>query len=122
MKALRGMVFKKVQNLLDVKRIEDPENCGYDVSLLSVAAWQLHELRLHGNSNRHLQLNRKLDGRPFFGGNCSLKMHFLLHFDLYHVINNYSRGFTLTVQEICDSNFLAVLISSFFLVNLFVCY
>ena len=91
MKALRGMVFKKVQNLIDVKRIEDPENCGYDVSLLSVAACQ-----------------------PFFGGNCSLKMPFLLHFDHYHVINNYSRSFTLTVQEICDSNFLAVLISSFF--------
>ena len=39
MKALRGMVFKKVQNLLDAKRIEDPEICRYEVSLLSVAAW-----------------------------------------------------------------------------------
>ena len=45
MKALRGIVFKKVQNLLDVKRIEDPEICGYDVSLLSVAAWRLCELK-----------------------------------------------------------------------------
>ena len=53
MKALRGMVFKKVQSLLDAKRIEDPEICGYDVFLLSVAARQLRELRLHGHSNRH---------------------------------------------------------------------
>ena len=53
MKALRGMVFKKVQSLLDAKRIEDPEICGYGVFLLSVAARQLRELRLHGHSNRH---------------------------------------------------------------------
>ena len=70
------------------KIIEAPEICGYEVSLLSVAAWQLHELRLHGHSNRHLELNPKLDGWPSFGRNYFLKMHFLLHFDHYHVINS----------------------------------
>ena len=77
------MVFKKVQHLLDIQRIEDPEIPGYQVSLLSVVAWQLRELRLHGNSNRQLQLNLRLDGRPFFGKKCFL---FVLSMIIYYYL------------------------------------
>lgn len=65
------MVFSKVQSLLNIERLEDPDIPGYQVSLHSVVAWQLRELRLHGKLKNELQVNLKLDGRPFFGRNIN---------------------------------------------------
>ena len=68
------MVLNKVQSLLNIERLEDPDIPGYQVSLHSVVAWQLRELRLHGKLNN--KVNLKLDGRPFFGRNIFGVFHY----------------------------------------------
>lgn len=69
MKALRAIVFDKVRCLLNITEIEDPDIPGYQVSLACTVTWIIREMRLHGQQKHNIQLNLKLDGRPFFGMN-----------------------------------------------------
>lgn len=61
------MIFRKVQALLEIQPIRDPEVQGFQVGLKSVIVWQARELRLHGQLEDDIKLNIKLDGRPFYG-------------------------------------------------------
>ena len=70
-KALRSMVFEKVRTILDIKKIEDPDIPGYQVSLGRILTWMIRELRLHGPVEKEIALLLKLDGRPFFGESIS---------------------------------------------------
>ena len=70
------MVFEKVRCLVNITEIEDPDIPGYQVSLESVVTWIIRELRLHGQQKDEIQLNFKLDGRPFFGENISSILRF----------------------------------------------
>ena len=67
MRALRSMVFEKVREMLEIKSIEDPDIPGFQVSLDPVVSFLVRELRLHGQLKKEIQLNLKLDGRPFYG-------------------------------------------------------
>ena len=67
MKALQSMVFEKVREMLEIKSIEDPDIPGFQVSLDPVVSFLVRELRLHGQLKKEIQLNLKLDGRPFYG-------------------------------------------------------
>ena len=40
---------------------------GFQVDLISVVVWALREMRLHCPDKTELELNLKLDGRPFWG-------------------------------------------------------
>ncbi|KAK3741175.1 hypothetical protein QZH41_012621 [Actinostola sp. cb2023] len=64
-KACKGLVFSKVEDLYNIKSIEDDSIPGYYVGLEPVICWQTRELHLHGHTENHLQFNLKLDGRPF---------------------------------------------------------
>lgn len=61
------MVFEKVREMLEIKSIEDPDIPGFQVSLDPVVSFLVRELRLHGQLKKEIQLNLKLDGRPFYG-------------------------------------------------------
>lgn len=61
------MVFQNVQDMLEIGPIQDPDIPGFQVALEPVVAWLVRELRLHGQLNDVIQLNLKLDGRPFYG-------------------------------------------------------
>ena len=76
MKALRGMVFRNVQEMLEITPLQDPDTPGFQVALEPIVKWLIRELRLHGQLNDHdiLDLHLKLDGRPY----CDKKNYFLL--------------------------------------------
>ena len=61
------MVFGKVRDMLELKSIEEPDIPGFQVSLEPVVSFLVRELRLHGQLKKEVQLNLKLDGRPFYG-------------------------------------------------------
>jgi len=67
MKAIKSMIFKKVEDLFSITEIDDETIPGYVVGLESVICWQIRELRLQGKCQKEVQLNLKLDGRPFGG-------------------------------------------------------
>ena len=53
--------------MLELKSIEEPDIPGFQVSLEPVVSFLVRELRLHGQLKKEVQLNLKLDGRPFYG-------------------------------------------------------
>lgn len=74
MKALKAMVFRNVQEMLEITPTEDSDIPGCQVALEPIVKWLIRELRLHGQLNDQdiLDLLLKLDGRPFCG-----KLHVL---------------------------------------------
>ena len=68
-KAIRSLVFQITEELMDIRTIPDADIPGYQVSLSSIVVWLARQLQLHGKLENHLQLNLKLDGRPFFDMN-----------------------------------------------------
>ena len=49
-KAIKGLVFSKVEELFSVKPIENEDIPGYQVALEPVVCWQVRELRLQAYS------------------------------------------------------------------------
>ena len=67
MKAVRSMVFRNVQEILEITALQDPDTPGFQVALEPVVKWLIRELRLHGQLDDKIELCLKLDGRPFCG-------------------------------------------------------
>lgn len=44
-----------------------PEVPGFEVNLEKVTGWAIREMHLHGPVPDEVELNLKIDGRPFFG-------------------------------------------------------
>lgn len=75
-KAVKHLVFDKVESMLKIAPlpsvyVEETDSDialpGYQVSLEPVICWQVRDLHLQGHSDDKIQLNLKLDGRPFAG-------------------------------------------------------
>ena len=66
-KALRQMIFGVVKKALGIRPLPDGGPHGYLVNLSSAVAWAAREARLHDPDNEDLDVNLKLDGRPFCG-------------------------------------------------------
>ena len=80
MKALKAMVFRNVQEMLEITPTEDSDIPGFQVALEPIVQWLIRELRLHGQLKDQdvLHLLLKLDGRPFCGKLCILYPAFYL--------------------------------------------
>ena len=50
-----------------VRPLPDGAPIGFQVSLSAAVAWAARETRLHQPDQEMLEVNLKLDGRPFFG-------------------------------------------------------
>jgi len=61
------MVLAKIEGLFSVTPTDDVSIPGYHIGLEPVICWQIRELHLHGNHSKSIELNLKLDGRPFGG-------------------------------------------------------
>ena len=61
------MVFKVVRESMGINHLSEDSPQGFEVSLHSAVLWAARELRLHNPDASELELNLKLDGRPFFG-------------------------------------------------------
>jgi hypothetical protein len=67
--AVKGVIFRATTTTMGVKDLPDPIQGG-QVSLTSVLAWCIREMRLNKVDNidgGELNFNLKLDGRPFWG-------------------------------------------------------
>ena len=80
MKALKAMVFRNVQEMLEITPTEDSDIPGFQVALEPIVQWLIRELRLHGQLKDQdvLHLLLKLEGRPFCGKLCILYPAFYL--------------------------------------------
>ena len=67
MKAIRKMVFSVVKSGLKISALSDRAPPGFQVSLKEAVSWAAREARLHNQYIKKLEVNLKLDGRPFFG-------------------------------------------------------
>ncbi|XP_078384134.1 uncharacterized protein LOC144666603 [Oculina patagonica] len=65
-KAIRRVIFKVVKKSFGVKSLPEPIT-GSQVDLSSVVTWIIREQRLHKMDTENMELNIKLDGRPFWG-------------------------------------------------------
>ena len=65
-------MFQNVQEIFEIRALQDPDNPGFQVALEPVVKWLIRELRLHGRLDDEVELCLKLDGRPFCGKKCSL--------------------------------------------------
>ena len=60
------MVMMVVKETMGLKSLpSDVQINGYQVDLISVVVWAVREMRLHCPNRNTLELNLKLDGRPF---------------------------------------------------------
>lgn len=66
-KAVRKMIFGIVRKALHIRPLPNGAPQGHQVSLSTAVAWAARETRLHHPDQQTLELNLKLDGRPFFG-------------------------------------------------------
>lgn len=58
------MTFNNIKGTLNLKKTPKPLK-GRQVELCNVMVWLIRELRLHGLDEREIEINIKLDGRPF---------------------------------------------------------
>lgn len=72
MKALRQMIFAVIRRAMGIRRLPDGTPCGFQVNLSAAEAWAARETRLHDPDKKTLDINLKLDGRPFAGMFLSL--------------------------------------------------
>ena len=70
-KAVRRMVFTVVKRTLGLHDTPKPLK-GRQVELQNVLAWLIREQRLHGLDEEEVEINIKLDGRPFWGKSFEL--------------------------------------------------
>ena len=61
------MVFGIVKKAMGIRRLPEGAPRGFQVSLSAAVAWAARETRLHQPDKETLEVNLKLDGRPFFG-------------------------------------------------------
>jgi len=61
------MIFTVVKKAMGISLFPDGAPRGYQVNLSAAVAWAAREVRLHQHDQQSLELNLKLDGRPFFG-------------------------------------------------------
>lgn len=61
------MIFGIVRKAMGVRPLPDGAPRGFQVSLSAPVAWAVRETRLHQPDQEMLEVNLKLDGRPFFG-------------------------------------------------------
>lgn len=75
-KAIRKMVMMVVKETMGIKSLpSDVKIHGYQVDLVSVVVWAVREMRMHCPNKSKLELNLKLDGRPFWGTvSCSINL------------------------------------------------
>ena len=66
-KAVSKMVFGIVRNAMGIRPLPEGAPRGFQVSLSAAVAWAARETRLHQPQKNTLEVNLKLDGRPFFG-------------------------------------------------------
>ena len=64
---MRKTIFGIVKKALDIRPLPNGAPQGHQVSLSAAVAWAARETRLHHPDQQTLELNLKLDGRPFFG-------------------------------------------------------
>lgn len=65
-KAVRRVIFKIIKNTFGVCNLPAPLT-GSQVDLSSVVTWIIREQRLHKADKDLMEMNIKLDGRPFWG-------------------------------------------------------
>ena len=65
-KAVRRMIFTIVKKTLGLHETPKPLK-GRQVALQNVLVWLIREQRLHGLDEKDVEINIKLDGRPFWG-------------------------------------------------------
>ena len=65
-KAARKMIFDTTKHLVGLSSTPEPV-IGSQVSMPSVLIWLIREMRLNGFSGECININLKLDGRPFWG-------------------------------------------------------
>lgn len=61
------MVFGMVKKALGISPLPDGAPHGYQVNLSAAVAWAAREARLQDPDKEDLDVNLKLDGRPFYG-------------------------------------------------------
>lgn len=66
-KALRQMIFGVVRKTMGIRPLPDGAPRGFHVNLSAAVAWAARETRLHQPDQQTLEVDLKLDGRPFFG-------------------------------------------------------
>ncbi|KAK3754733.1 hypothetical protein QZH41_019374 [Actinostola sp. cb2023] len=66
-KAVRRMVFSKIKECMDVRKVEETGNQAFEVDLHSVVVWAIRQQRLHQLDSEEVELNIKLDGRALGG-------------------------------------------------------
>ena len=66
-KAVRKTIFQVVKKAMGIGPLPDGAPRGYQVNLSAAVTWAARETRLHQPDQQTLELNLKLDGRPFFG-------------------------------------------------------
>ena len=95
---------------MGIRPLSDGAPRGYQVSLSAAVVWAARETRLHNPDQQTLEVNLKLDGRPFFG-RCNI---FLLYPGLlkdqlnikviicHFVLNKIM--VILSLKELCETN------------------
>ena len=66
-KALRQMIFGVIKKAMGIGPLPDGAPRGFQVNLSAAVAWAAREARLHDPDKDNLDVNLKLDGRPFYG-------------------------------------------------------
>jgi len=62
------MIFIVVKDSLGICKLpEEKDICGADIDLECVMTWMVREMRLHKSIGESIEVNIKLDGRPFWG-------------------------------------------------------
>ncbi|KAK3732232.1 hypothetical protein QZH41_020061 [Actinostola sp. cb2023] len=74
-KAMRRLIFEIVRKTIGLTRAPKPLK-GFQVDLESVLIWLIREQRLHGLDSSEMELNIKLDGRPFWDM-CNILLDFI---------------------------------------------
>jgi len=72
---MRRLIFEIVRKTIGLTRAPKPLK-GFQVDLESVLIWLIREQRLHGLDSSEMELNIKLDGRPFWGM-CNILLDFI---------------------------------------------
>ena len=67
------MIFSIAKQSLGIDKLVECDIPGEQVNLRPVVEWMLREIRLHRADTDSIEVNLKLDGRPFWG-NCIIKL------------------------------------------------
>lgn len=63
------MIFGVIKKAMGISPLPDGAPRGIQVNLSAAVAWAAREARLHDPDKDNLDVNLKLDGRPFYGRN-----------------------------------------------------